>query len=245
MKRVSGPITLFMFCFLLVFQVHAQTTLVLGSSYYPPITTSHKDGVMDLVYKELARRLDIKIDIGDLETAERVLLNANNGIEDGDVGRVLGLEKSYPNLISIPVPIYHYEMVVFSKNVDFEVLDVKSIQPYDIGLLRGWKILEKISTGANSVLSLQNAEQVFDMLEKGRIEIALFEKSQGLAILKKMGIKDIKVLKPNLLEGDFHLYMHKKHKNLIHKITAELLKMEKDGTIRRINEKVLKHYINP
>lgn len=222
---------------------YAQTTLRLGSSYYPPITTSNKDGVIDLIYKELARRLNINIIIGDLETAERVLLNANSGVDDGDVGRVLGLEKLYSNLISIPIPVYHYEMVVFSKNINFKPIDAKSIMPYDIGLLRGWKILEEISKGAKSVISLKNSEQVFNMLEKERIEIALFEKSQGLFVLKKMNLKNIKALQPNLLEGNFHLYLHKKHKLLIPKITAELSKMQKDGTIKHIKEKVLKQYI--
>ncbi len=222
---------------------YAQTTLRLGSSYYPPITTPNKDGVIDLIYKELARRLDIKIIINELETAERVLINANRGIDDGDVSRVLGLEKNYPNLISISVPVYHYEMVVFSKDIDFKVEGVESIMPYNIGILRGWKILEKISIGAQSVTSLENSEQVFNMLEKGRIDIALFEKSQGLAILKKMGLKNIKILQPNLLEGNFHLYLHKKHKGLVPIITNELLKMQKDGTLQHIKEEVVKQYV--
>ena len=219
-------------------------TLRLGSSYYPPITTPNKDGVMDLIYKELGQRLQIDIIVGDLETAERVLLNANNGTDDGDVGRVLGLEKIYTNLISVSVPIYHYEMVVFSKNVTLKSIDAKSIMPFDIGILRGWKILENISKGAQSVSSLESSEQVFNMLDKGRIQIALFEKSQGLLVLKEMGLKEINALQPNLLEGDFYLYLHKKHKMLIPKITATLLKMQKDGTIKRIKEKVLKRYIN-
>ena len=223
---------------------YAQTTLRLGSSYYPPITTPNKDGVLNLIYKELAQRLDMKIIINDLETAERVLLNANSGIDDGDVSRVLGLEKMYPNLISISVPVYHYEMVVFSKNIDFKVVNAKSIMPYDIGILRGWKILEKISMDAQSVTSLESSEQVFNMLNKGRIEIALFEKSQGLAILKKMGLKNIKILQANLIEGDFHLYLHKRHKALVPIITAELSKMQKDGTIKHITDKVLREYIN-
>ena len=116
--------------------------------------------------------------------------------------------------------------------------------PYNIGVLRGWKILETISTGARSVTNLENAEQMFTMLEKGRIDIAPFEKYEGLVLLKKMGLRDIKVLQPNLLEGDFHLYLHKKYKALVPAITAEFSKMQKDGTIKRINETVLKEYLD-
>ena len=161
---------------LLSMPAHAEITLRLGSASYPPITTAAKDGVADLVYQELARRLGIKIIIHDHDAAERVLINANTGVEDGDASRIPGLEKKYPNLVQIPVSVFHYEMAVFSKEIDLPVVTRDSIKPYNIGIIRGWKILEEISTGAHSVTSLESGEQVFSMLDKGRIQIALFEK---------------------------------------------------------------------
>lgn len=222
--------------------VHAQTALSLISSFDEPVTTPDGDGVLDLVYKELGRRLNITITVDRLKASERVLLNANSGVDDGIVGGVPGLEKIYPKLIRIPVPIYHYEMVVLSSGVDFKVAGKESIIPYDIGIVRGWKILEKIAVGAHSVTSVDEIEDLLGMLEKKRIEIALFEKSQALFIIKKMGLKEIKILQPNLLEGDWYLYLNNKHKDLIPKITAELLKMYKDGTIKDINVKVRQKY---
>lgn len=220
----------------------AGITLRLGNSRYPPIVTAAQDGVIDRIYRELSRRLVIKIIINPVESGERVLINANNGIDDGDVARGPGLEKRYPNLIRVAVPVYHYQMAVFAKDIDFTVAGADSIKPYDIGILRGWKILEDISRGARSVTSVESGEQLFFMLQKGRIEIAVFEKNQGLAILKQMKIPEIKLLRPNLLEGNFYLYLHKKHRYLLPKITAALEGMQKDGTIMRINETVLKQY---
>jgi polar amino acid transport system substrate-binding protein len=221
----------------------AEVTLRLGNSRYPPIVTASHDGVIDQIYQELSRRLGIKIIIDQVESGERVLINANSGIDDGDVGRGPGLEKRYPNLVIVPVPVYHYQMAVFSRNVDFHVAGAESIKPYDIGILRGWKILEDITRGARSVTSVESGEQLFTMLDKGRIEIAVFEKSQALAILNKMKISGIKLLKPSLLEGDFYLYLHKKHQELIPAITKELKNMQKDGTIKRITEAALKKYL--
>lgn len=220
----------------------AEITLRLGNSRYPPIVTTAQDGVIDRIYQELSRRLGIKIIINPVESGERVLINANNGIDDGDVARGPGLEKFYPNLIRVAVPVYHYQMAVFSKDLDFTVAGADSIKPYDVGILRGWKILEDITRGARSVTSLESGEQLFTMLQKGRIDIAVFEKPQGLAILKQMKIPEIKLLQPNLLEGNFYLYLHKKHKNLLPKITSALESMQKNGTIMRINEEVFKQY---
>lgn len=220
----------------------AEQTLVLNSSYYSPVTSEKRDGVLDLVYQELSKRIGIKIEIHNLAVAERVLLNVNEGIMDGDVGRVLGLEKKYPNMMSVPVPVMKYEMVVFSYDEDFNVAGPDSIKPYNIGIVRGWKILEQAAVGAQSVITLESAEQMFSMLDKHRIDIALLEKLQGLQIIKSMGIKGCKVLKPNLLEGNWYLYLNKKHKVLIPKITTELRKMERDGTLKAIYDGVLARY---
>ena len=90
-------------------------TLVINSSNYPPITSPEKDGLLDQVYQEAARRAGVKIVIQAMPAAERSLINQNTGIDDGDVSRIFGLEKQYPNLIRVPEPVMHYEMMVFSR----------------------------------------------------------------------------------------------------------------------------------
>ena len=171
-----------------------------------------------------------------------MLLNVNEGIVDGDVGRVAGMEKKYPNMISVPVPVIKYEMVIFSRNVDFKVAGSESIKPYNIGLVRGWKILEQASSGAKSVTAVESGEQLFRMLDATRIDLALLDKLQGLHFLKMLNIRGVKVLKPNLLEGQWYLYLNKKHEALIPRITAELSRMEREGVIKSIYDSVLARY---
>lgn len=220
----------------------AQQTLILNSSYYAPVTSETQNGVLDQVYQALSKRLGMKIEIHRLAAAERVLLNVNEGLVDGDVGRVLGLEKKYPNMVSVPVPVMKYEMVVFTRDANFNVAGVDSIKAYNVGLVRGWKILEQAATGARSVTALESAEQMFSMLDKGRIDIALLEKLQGLQTIENMKLKGIKLMQPNLLEGNWYLYLNKKHESLIPRISAELGEMERDGTLRRIYTNVLTRY---
>lgn len=233
---------LIFFINLLMGSAWSGQTLVLNSSYYAPVTSEKRDGVLDLVYQELSGRLGIKFEIHNLAAAERVLSNVNDGVVDGDVGRVKGLEKKYPNMMIVPVPVMKYEMVVFSRNVDFKVTGAQSIKPYNVGLVRGWKILEQAAEGAKEVTTLESATQMFTMLDKGRIDIALLEKLQGLQIIAGLGLNGIKVLQPNLLEGYWYLYLNKKHESLIPKITAELRKMEEDGTLLRLYNSVHSRY---
>lgn len=220
----------------------AQQTLILNSAFTAPLTSEQHNGVLDKVYQQLAERMGITIRIENLSASERGLRNADNGLVDGDVGRVAGIEKQYPNLISVPVPVMRYEMVVFSRSVDFNVSSPESIKPYNVGVVRGWKVLEQAAFGAYSVTPVETAEQMFTMLSKGRIDIALLEKLEGLQIINSMNIKDIRVLKPDLFEGHFYLYLNKKHAALVLRFESELRKMQREGLLLHIYEDVLKRY---
>ncbi len=233
---------LFIVVILIIGSARAEQTLILNSPFYPPLTSETHDGLLDLVYQELSSRLGIKIEIQNLAAAERTLINVNNGVVDGDVGRILGFERQYPNMVSVPVPVMKFEMMVFSRNFDFRVAGPDSIKPYNIGLVRGWRILERASVGAQSVTTFDNAEQMFSMLDKNRIDIVLLEKLEGLQVVKSMGIKGVKILQPSLIEGYWYLYLNKKYASLIPRIAAELRKMEQDGSLKRINRSVMARY---
>ncbi len=220
----------------------AQQTIVLNSTFYAPLTSENRDGVLDRVYQQLAKRLGINIEIRRLDVSERILRNANNGIVDGDVARVAGLEKIYPDLIRVPVPVMNFEMVVFSRNVDFKVDGPESIKPYNVGVIRGWKILEKAADGARSVTALETGDQLFQMLDKNRIDIALLEKLEGLQIIHKANIKGIRVLQPSLFKGGFYLYLNKKHAAMVPHITTELGKMANEGELQHIYDSVVAQY---
>jgi len=46
---------------------------------------------------------------------QRSLINANNGVNDGEAARISKINKIYPNLLKINVPIHHIDIVILSK----------------------------------------------------------------------------------------------------------------------------------
>lgn len=220
-------------------QAHAQ--LVLNTSFVAPITSPERDGILDLVYAELFKKLDIQIVI-QASSAERGLLNANSGIDDGDVSRVLGIDKTYQNLVRVPEPVMYYQMVAFTRNANFTVNGAESLQPYDVGILTGWKILERTIVGTRSLVKMETGRQLFAMLDKDRIDVAVIEKLEGMHFVKTMGLKNIRILKPAYVEGDWFLYLNKKHEALVPRISAELQKMKQDGRYQRIIDRVMQRY---
>ena len=216
-------------------------TLVLNSFYSSPLTSPEKDGFLDLLYQELALRTGIPIEIQSLP-GERALMNANSGVNDGDVSRIAGLEKQYPNLVMVPEQDIHLQMAVFTRNADFTMTGLASLQPYDVGIVTGWKILERSIVGTHSRMTVATGEQLFMMLDSNHIDIAVIERIQGRQMIRRMALKNIRELQPAFLATDYYLYLNKKHADLVPILAAELKKMKADGTSQRLYKDVMDHY---
>ena len=217
--------------------------LVLNTSYTAPITAPDKSGVLDLFYQELFKRLGGKFEIQYLP-AERALTNANRGIDDGDVCRIFGLDEKYTNLVRVPEMIMRYEHVIFSNKADFKVTGPNDLKPYDVGVVKGWKIIEWNTKSARTTTLVDSGEQLFAMLSEDRIDLAIIERMTGRMHVNAHNLRSIRVLEPAFLSGDWYLYLHKKHQDLVPVIAEEIRRMKDDGSHQRIFRAVLKRFTN-
>lgn len=233
-----------MSCILFTCPVCVAQKLIINAPTDPPLTTSEKDGLLDVVIGEAFRRIGVPYDIIKLP-AERALQNVNNGIDDGDLSRIRGLEKHYPNLIRVPEKLFDMDFVAFTNSPTVVSIDPKSLAKYNIGLIRGWKILETKTEGMPYVTAVRNAETLFSMLSKKRIEIALYSRWMGTALSKKMRITNVRVIEPPLASKEMFMYLHKKHKDLIPRLTEAIRQIKQEGLYNKVfNEKIKPLEIN-
>lgn len=212
--------------------------LTLNDVNEPPFTTTGSRGFLDAVAGEAFRRAGVKLRLVKLP-AERGLINANAGTEDGDLTRIAGLEAHYPNLIRVPEKLIEWEFFAFSKNPTLPTsLDVLRARP--IGHIRGWKIYENMLTGAPAVVSSDDSAQLFRQLQLDRIDVALYERWLGLSLLRKQGIRDVYPLEPALAKREMYIYLHKRHAALVPKIAEALRAIKAEGLYDKLyKEKVL------
>jgi polar amino acid transport system substrate-binding protein len=222
-------------------QALAGETLVLNSGSRAPLTSPQHNGALDVLYQTLAERLGITIQIQHLP-AERALLNANAGIDDGDVCRVRGITNKYPDLIQVPEVITSIKWVVFSKSFNIKITGVNSLRPYRVGILIGRKLLEEKITGAKSLIKFSTDEEIIDALERNQIDLGIIEKSQGMALIQERLY--IKMLRPALFQDDCYLYLNKKHRLWVPVFAAELKKMKQDGSLTKIFNDGFRPYLN-
>jgi len=212
--------------------------LVLNSAWEPPYSTPGGDGFLDVIVREAFRRAGVELRLVKLP-AERGLANANAGIDDGDLARIAGLEKQYPDLVRVPEKLSDIQFTAFSKDSTIPA-NWPDIRRRHVGYIRGWKIFEKAMSGSAHVTATDDADQLFHLLSIGRIEVALYELAFGEALLAKMSIHDVHALMPPLATRDMFMYLNRRHADLVPKIVQAIRQLKREGVYDRVyREKIL------
>jgi len=236
---ISTALILFVFSF----QTEATvSTIHLNVVGKPPLNTSTQKGFMDAVASEAFLRIGISLQTSSLP-AERGLKNSNKGSIDGEMSRVKGIDKVYTNLIRVPEKIMDWEFVVFSaKAIDLSQ-GWKAFSGKSVSHINGWKILEKNIPNDAEVTKTVNAVELFTLLEKKRTDYIIYEKWAGHYMLRKMPIENIGQHKSTLIIEEVFIYLHKKHKSIVSKLSKALESMKRDGSYQRLVRKHLSPFI--
>jgi polar amino acid transport system substrate-binding protein len=205
----------------------------------PTITVSTNNTPLDRkalqeLSQEAFRRVGVDFKLVSLPS-ERSLHSANLGEVDGEGLRVAGLSSQYPNLIQVPERYIGVSFVAFSKDARIRLDNGwDSLKPYSVAFITGWKMFEANASGARVVNKVDKPEQMFRMLDGGRVDLALYTRADGIALARSMGLASIAPLFPSLKEVDMYLYLNKKHEALAPKLAQVLKDMKADGTYNRI-----------
>jgi polar amino acid transport system substrate-binding protein len=211
---------------------------ILNTSTGAPYTTPQNDGFQDLVVKEVFRRLGLNARVERYDASARALINANENIDHGVAMRIRGLEKKYPNLVIVDEAIVENDFVAYSNGLDLVTDDWQSLEPFVISHIHGWLIFERNVKSDHPVQKVKSPTQMFSMLEKGRVDIALYERWQGIYLAKQSGMK-VSVHEPPLATVKMYMYIHKNYRHLAVKMARALKEMKSDGSYQSIVDKTL------
>ena len=212
--------------------------ITLNTATVAPLNTPKLNGFLDLVVKEAFARNGYQLQTIHLP-AERALKNVNAGIEDGEMLRIKGMEKLYPNIIRVPEKIIDMEFVAFShRKINMES-GWSVLSKYAVSFINGWKIYEENVPADAEIIKLRTIKQLFSLLQKKRTDIILYERWGGLYHIKKNNIQSVLLLSPPLATKEMFIYLHKKHKKLVPKLAQTLKQIKRDGTYKKFANKTL------
>jgi polar amino acid transport system substrate-binding protein len=217
----------------------AAPKIVLTSGVLAPYTTADRRGFLDQLIAAVFRELGLEAELLIYPTAtERGLRNANEGVDDGLAMRVAGLERQYPNLIRVPEPVAINEFVAISTRHRFATRSWASLQPYGVSYIIGWKVFEQNVPTGRELMLVRDADQLFTLLARDRTDVVLYERWQGLAKTRAMGLQ-VQVMEPPLVRTPMYIYLHKKHAALVPRVAQALARLKHNGSYDRIHDATL------
>lgn len=216
-------------------------TYAINTGFKPPVSDIYRK-----VITEAFTRIGAQVDFREI-SAERSITLANDGVDDGDCCRVVEIDRFYPNLVRVPVMVLQVDFVAFVKDSSgIELRDWSSLAPYEVGVVSGWKLLEKglADHPPRQLYTLDTPESLFGMLRRDRIQVATIGRLVGYKKLRDMEMRGIRVAEPPLASRPLYLFLHQKHQVLVPQLEAALAAMDKDGTLKRYHDEVVAPLMN-
>ncbi len=190
--------------------------------------------VGEIVLPQIYKTIGLKITINPLP-ARRAQLMATTGTLDGEIMRVWTYGEESPTTIRVPTPYYSLETTAFvHADGNVTIRDKTDLADYRIVKVAGVKHTKNITKGLSNVFDAGDTIAVMRMVQKNRMDIGLTNTTDGLQVLKNIGIKDVIHITPPLATLDLYHYIHEDHRDLVPKIDAVIKGMKRSGELAKL-----------
>lgn len=198
------------------------------------------------IYHEIFQRLGYDFYAETFPT-ERALLLVNNGIFDGEGGRIVQVDEiAYPNVISSNEPIFTISLAAYCVGGAYKISGWNSFENYpnlSVGIVNGSiessvELPHYIPT--DKIVYVNNTEQGFMMLKAKRIDIFIdvLEYIQFLMEkhpeFKEMGISNAGIINTYKV----YSFLNKKHEKIVPRMDSVLRDMKKSGDYIKLIQSV-------
>lgn len=159
----------------------------------------------------------------------RSLISANDGLVDGDVGRIPSVEEKYPNLMRVDEKLMDLNGAIYTLNPDILEYDDSLLDMYRIGYVLGVRWPQNKMVGKKATTA-PNYKALFEMLLQGRVDLVLATEASADAVMHEMGGRagQVRALHPYVFNAPIYHYVHKKNRNIVSRL---------ERAIKELNQK--------
>ena len=202
--------------------------------------TSPRSQIVYEILREAYSALGIEVEFKALPLL-RSTHSAHSGVVDGELFKISGVDEKYPNLIKIPVPIDHVDLMVLARKNSQAKANWNTLRHLRVGYFRGIIFIEnKIAIEKlRNTRGLETNEQLVKMISLKRLDAGLIARIAGLMTLKKIQSDDVVMLQPPIATTSLYHYLNIEHSALVPQLTSTLEKMKKRGRFKEIRRKIL------
>ncbi|HUX37047.1 MAG TPA: hypothetical protein VMV44_04025 [Rectinemataceae bacterium] len=165
----------------------------------------------------------------EFKPGERALRDANDGLDDGDISRVAGIEKDYPNLIRVPEPLIVVCQIAYAKRgIMAGSLEDLARLGLSVEVLVGNKVMDSmVKPKIDSLLyhEAPDLSQAFSALAAGRVDVLVVSDIQARSWLARPKYASIHPIFVLSTVTDY-TYLNKKWADIVPAIAASYKKFK-------------------
>ncbi len=193
---------------------------------------------------EIYKRANIPMNITAM-TGSRALEEASSGRKDGETLRVYTLGDKFPSLLRVPTPISDLTTQSFGiKKAGVDIETVDDLKKYSLVINRGVRHTLNITQGLKNVHVLPSSNLFIEFLSRGRADLGLTGRLNGLSLIKASGIDNVDIVGKPLKVLPLYHYIHEDHKDLLPTISKVVKEMVDSGEMAQLRAKFEQEYLD-
>lgn len=168
---------------------------------------------------------------------------ATSGEKDGEVARIQAYADKNPSLIKVEPGYYFLTTAAFAKSDSGIVITSKAdLKKYKVGIVRGIAHAEAATDGLPGLQVANTYEQLYQMVDAGRVEVGIDEGINGPVTLKKLGLTSIKQV-GEIAKLDLFNMLNSKQKDVAPRISAAIKALKDSGELAVLTKQYESEYL--
>jgi len=187
--------------------------------------------LMTLAYKSLGYDLVLKE-----HSYNTVLKAANQGVFDGQLGRIADISQQYPNLIKVPFVLFDFKLLLIHEKKSCHPCDISNFS--SISYRSGFPVANNFLNNEQYLgvrIPVQNIKTQLSLLAQNKVDAVLLLDFQLSYDLPHFESANYQIQEVSLL-NTYH-FLHEKHQDLIAPLTKELQLLTEKGFVRKLQYK--------
>jgi polar amino acid transport system substrate-binding protein len=170
--------------------------------------------------------------------SKRSLVEANAGLTEGELFRIKGVEKYYPNLVRLPHAMGILKAMALTRAGEPKIVNILGLRDKKVGILSGLEYTKILTKGLDREVP-NSIDSLFAILLAGRVDVIIFPKLDGQKYIKTHQLKDkINISDQPLIEIPLYHFLHKDSSAALEKLSKEMTEMKNSGALDKLIERV-------
>jgi polar amino acid transport system substrate-binding protein len=192
-----------------------------------------EQAVAALVLEDIYQRAGLKFTVTPMPGA-RANTAALAGKVDGEVARVQAYADKNTSLLKLDPPYYYLTTAAFARtDRKLSIRSRDDLAGLKVGYVRGIAHAELQTTHLENVTVISAYDRMYEMLQAGRIDVALDTGANGAYMINKYGLTDLQPVGTLARHDLFHI-LHSSRRDLAPRVQAVIKQLRESRQLEKI-----------